>query len=180
MGRIHHYRSPIHSIGNWVIGYIVFLSIWNLWSLSPVINLADENVHVGLMMQNGLSSSKSVSMPLHVETGRKRILLSPLLRISSTKNEIENQKNPLSNKSMSSPSRTSSSTSMFVYVLISCSFVAGGLMAKKALDTLYQWEKESKETSLAYDMAYTTSIQSETSYGSTFSDWEDQITKFDI
>ena len=53
-------------------------------------------------------------------------------------------------------------------------------MAKKALDKLCQWEKESKETSLAYDMAYTTSIQSETSYGSTFLDWEDQMTKFDI
>jgi hypothetical protein len=70
------------------------------------------------------------------------------------------------------------SQSTILLLAFSCSFVAGGLYAKRALDRYEKWEIQSQEDSLAYDIAYTT--KTEVSYGSMGSSWSDEWSKFDV
>jgi hypothetical protein len=70
------------------------------------------------------------------------------------------------------------SQSTILLLAFSCSFVAGGLYAKRALDRYEKWEIQSQEDSLAYDIAYTT--KTEVSYGSMGSSWSDECSKFDV
>jgi hypothetical protein len=54
------------------------------------------------------------------------------------------------------------------------------MMAKRALDKVQKWEQQSQEDSLAYDLAYT-STMSEAGYGSFVSQWtDDDLDKFDV
>ena len=59
------------------------------------------------------------------------------------------------------------------------SVALGGVAAKRALDRVYQWEQQEQEDSLAYDIAYTTSV-SEIGYGSFVSSWTGDLDKFDV
>lgn len=67
-----------------------------------------------------------------------------------------------------------------ILVAMSCSIVAGALMAKKALDKLHKWEQQSQEDSLVFDMAYTTSAKELLGYGSFFSAWNGDLDKYDV
>ena len=69
---------------------------------------------------------------------------------------------------------------------ISGSVLAGGMMAKRALDKVHKWEQQSLHDSLTYDMAYTEpggyGSFSEVEYGSFASVWTgtDTLDKFDV
>jgi hypothetical protein len=65
-------------------------------------------------------------------------------------------------------------------IMLLCSVLAGGLLAKRVFENAYKWELQAREDSLAYDIAYT-STTSEIGYGSFVSDWTgSSIDKFDV
>ena len=79
--------------------------------------------------------------------------------------------------------------SHFIYATaISCSLLAGGVYAKRTLERIDRWEQLSKEDSLAFDIAYTTTTMdtySDVSYGSfgsvSTTDWSgDYLDRFDV
>lgn len=84
-------------------------------------------------------------------------------------------------KEASSATASSSTLQGTTFLLVaSCSIVLGALTAKKAIERAQQWEQESQEDSLAYDLAYTDN-GSDVSYGSFVSTgWSDELDKFDV
>lgn len=79
--------------------------------------------------------------------------------------------------------------SHFIYaVAVSCSLLAGGVFARRALERIDRWEQLCKEDSLAFDLAFTsmaTDAYSDVSYGSAGSksstDWSgDYLDRFDV
>jgi hypothetical protein len=92
------------------------------------------------------------------------------------------KQNPTYETTESSKSSSSiwSSPLMMVVFLITGSVVSGGiLLAKWALDRFFKWEENEREDSLAFDIAYTTTV-SEIGYGSFVSNWTGDLDKFDV
>ena len=74
-------------------------------------------------------------------------------------------------------------TSIMVLLFFTFALVGGAVFASRALTRMEQWEIQSQEDSLAYDIAYTSRLEF-SSYGSFessyFDGWEDDLSKFDV
>jgi hypothetical protein len=140
------------------------------------------------MLQNDRRATSKINVNNHMRRKQrsshqyKMLSSATALPIRHTTSTVLPRSRKLTASTMSPMTRAApveqQSRSTILLLAFSCSFVAGGLYAKRALDRYQKWEIRSQEDSLAYDIAYTT--KTEVSYGSMGSSWSDEWSKFDV
>jgi len=149
----------------------------------PVVSAIDHRHKTNILPSNGELSEQLSSNDIHLV---QPVQTHSRLRSSSSSSLPRN--NSMSS-SYTQNSRRHLHWSHFIYaVAVSCSLLAGGIFARRALERIDRWEQLCKEDSLAFDIAYTsmtTDTYSDVSYGSAGSisstDWSgDYLDRFDV
>ena len=197
--------NPINCILNWLLGFLIVFFLWNLWT-GPM-EIEKSTLSSPLVVTKRTPNRVEMS-PVATQSGRARqqptsqdlvggagvVFLVPSVTTNENNNATQSgvYARRLGNQNLASfsgpfyirpdfearrPSRSRSS--WYLTMVGSAAIVSGGLMARSALNKLHEWEQQSNEDSLAYDLAYT---NSDVSYGSFRTDFgfAEDSDRFDI